>query len=201
MSVIITKSVSRLEPALRSKAFAFVEKLNEDHALPGLHIEPIQNSVDPRVRTGRVDHGYRAVLFQLTRPENVDYVLHGIWPHDDAIAVAKKVRLAVNPISGVPEIIESTEPSADATIAEPDRATSQADAAEVDALPLLVRYGFGVPELTEELGLEVGFAKRMLTALDDDELLVTAESAPAEWQGLAVLDLANGAAVEIAPDV
>ncbi len=112
MSVIITKSVSKLEPALRSKAFAFVEKLNDDPALPGLHIEPIHNSVDSRVRTGRVDQGYRAVLFQLTRPENVDYVLHGIWPHDDAIAMAKKVRLTVNPISGVPEIIEQGEPAA-----------------------------------------------------------------------------------------
>lgn len=107
MSVIITKSVSKLEPALRAKAYAFLEKLNEDHALPGLHIEPIQNSVDSRVRTGRVDQGYRAVLFQLTTPKTVDYVLHGIWPHDDAIAVAKKVRLTLNPISGVPEIIES----------------------------------------------------------------------------------------------
>ena len=57
MSVIITKSVSKLEPALRSKAFAFVEKLNDDPALPGLHIEPIHNSVDSRVRTGRVDRG------------------------------------------------------------------------------------------------------------------------------------------------
>ena len=69
MSVIITKSVSKLEPAMRAKAYAFLEKLNENDALPGLHIEPIQNSVDSRVRTGRVDQGYRAVLFQLTTPQ------------------------------------------------------------------------------------------------------------------------------------
>ena len=88
MSVIITKLVSKLEPALKKKAFAFLEKLSEDPSLPGLHIEPINNSADPRVRTGRVDQGYRAVLFKLTSAGSVDYVLHGIWPHDDAIDVA-----------------------------------------------------------------------------------------------------------------
>ena len=48
-----------------ARRYAFLEKLSEDATLPGLHIEPIQNSVDHRVRTGRVDQGYRAVMFQL----------------------------------------------------------------------------------------------------------------------------------------
>lgn len=196
MSVIITKSVSKLEPAMRAKAYAFLEKLNENDALPGLHIEPIQNSVDSRVRTGRVDQGYRAVLFQLTTPKSVDYVLHGIWQHDDAIAVAKKVRLTLNPISGVPEIIESGEAAAPAA---PPSVTPQtepvAPAAEPEAKPLLAGYGYRLEDLTDALGLDSRFAMRVLTATDEDGLLAIAANAPAEWQGLAVLDLAAGLSI------
>ncbi len=172
MSVIITRSVSRLEPAMRAKAYAFLEKLNEDHALPGLHIEPIHNSVDSRVRTGRVDQGYRAVLFQLTTPTNVDYVLHGIWPHDDAIAVAKKVRLTLNPISGVPEIIEGGAPPASAG-PQPDptkvEVGGRSDTPETTT-PLLVGYGYRLEDLTGALGLDEHFAARAMTADDEDDL-------------------------------
>ncbi len=192
MSVIITKSVSKLEPALRAKAYSFLEKLNEEDALPGLHIEPIKNSVDGRVRTGRVDQGYRAVLFQLTTPKSVDYVLHGIWPHDDAIEVAKKVRLTLNPISGVAEIIESGEPIAPQG-PEPREA---APVGAPEAKPLLAEYGYRLEDLTEGLGLESRFAERVLTARDEDSLLTIAGSAPSEWQGLAVLDLAAGLSIE-----
>src|SRR4051795_9672203 len=162
MSVIITKSVSKLEPAIRAKAYSFLEKLNENDALPGLHIEPIQNSLDSRVRTGRVDQGYRAVLFQLTTPKSIDYVLHGIWQHDDAIAVAKKVRLTLNPISGVPEIIESGE---GATAAPPTVATQPEPAAPVEPAHkmLLAGYGYRLEDLTDSLGLDARFAERVLT--------------------------------------
>ena len=44
---------------------AFIRKLFEDDTLPGLHIEPIKSSADPKVRTGRVTDMYRAVLFKV----------------------------------------------------------------------------------------------------------------------------------------
>ena len=56
------------------------------------------------MRTGRVDQFYRAVLFKLPGKGEPTYVFHGIWPHDDAIAVAKKTRLTWNPVNGVTEI-------------------------------------------------------------------------------------------------
>lgn len=196
MSVIITKSVSKLEPAIRAKAYSFLEKLNENDALPGLHIEPIQNSVDSRVRTGRVDQGYRAVLFQLTTPHSVDYVLHGIWQHDDAIAVAKKVRLTLNPVSGVPEIIGSSEDAAvPAPPTSPTQPPSSAAPTEPDTKPLLSGYGYRLEDLTDSLGLDARFAERVLSALDEDGLLAIAGTAPSEWQGLAVLDLAAGLSI------
>ena len=103
-TIIMSKPASKLEPSLKKKAFAFLEKLSEDDTSPGLHIEPINNSADAKVRTGRVDQSYRAVLFRVAGTDEPVYVFYGIWPHDEAIAVAKKTRLTVNPVNGVTEI-------------------------------------------------------------------------------------------------
>ena len=103
-TIIMSKPASKLEPSLKKKAYAFLEKLGEDDTSPGLHIEPISNSADDKVRTGRVDQFYRAVLFRVPGKDEPMYVFYGIWPHDEAIAVAKKTRLTVNPVNGVTEI-------------------------------------------------------------------------------------------------
>ena len=42
------------------------------------------------MRTGRVDLFYRAVLFRVPGQHEPTYVFYGIWPHNEAIAVAKK---------------------------------------------------------------------------------------------------------------
>ena len=103
-TIIMSKPASKLEPSLKKKAYAFLEKLGEDDTSPGLHIEPISHSADDKVRTGRVDQFYRAVLFRVPGKGEPMYVFYGIWPHDEAIAVAKKTRLTVNPVNGVTEI-------------------------------------------------------------------------------------------------
>ncbi|WP_270887102.1 UvrD-helicase domain-containing protein [Pedococcus sp. 5OH_020] len=194
MSVIITKMVNKLEPAIKKKAFAFLEKLSENDALPGLHIEPINNSADSRARTGRVDQGYRAVLFKLTTSGSVDYVFHGIWPHDEAIEVAKSAVLALNPISGVPEITAATTvPAGTAAEATP----SPTVVTESDTAPsLLGSYGFTAKNLVDDLGLDVRLADRALAAPDEDGLLSVAGSAAADWQGLALVELASGSSID-----
>lgn len=82
--------MNKLDGTLKRKAWAFIEKLTTSDDTLGLHIEPINNSVDPRVRTGRVDQQFRAVLFKIqgSGPEAY-YVLHGVWNHDEAIEIAK----------------------------------------------------------------------------------------------------------------
>lgn len=193
MSVIITKLVSKLEPALKKKAFAFLEKLSEDPSLPGLHIEPIDNSADPRVRTGRVDQGYRAVLFKLTSAGSVDYVLHGIWPHDDAIDVARKVVLKLNPISGVPEILDAAPTGAPRPAAAPAAPTTPG--AKTSPPTLLAANGLGVNDLVEDLGLDARLAELAMSAVDEDALASVVDKAPADWQGLALIDLMGGTSI------
>ena len=103
-TIIMSKPASKLEPSLKKKAYAFLEKLAEDDTSLGLHIEPIAHSADDKVRTGRVDQSFRAVLFRIPGKGEPAYVFYGIWPHDDAIAVAKKTRLTWNPVNGVTEL-------------------------------------------------------------------------------------------------
>src|ERR1700733_12293009 len=103
-TIIMSKPASKLEPSLKKKAYAFLEKLGEDDTSPGLHIEPIANSADDKVRTGRVDQSFRAVLFRVPGTDQPAYEFYGIFPHDEAIAVAKRTRLKLNPVNGVAEI-------------------------------------------------------------------------------------------------
>lgn len=103
-TIVMTRVASKLDPSVKKKAYTFLEKLAADDTLPGLHIEPITGSADSRVRTGRVDQFYRAILFKIPNGGDTTYVFHGIWAHDDANTVAQTTVLRVNPVNGVAEI-------------------------------------------------------------------------------------------------
>lgn len=197
-TIIMSKPASKLEPSLKKKAYAFLEKLGEDDTSPGLHIEPIVNSVDDKVRTGRVDQSFRAVLFRVPSKGEPMYVFYGIWPHDEAITVAKKTRLTVNPVNGVTEITTVADaptpapPPAPAAPAVPAR--PPAVPAQPAPVPLLVGLGLDRKTLVDVLGIDETLADRALAATDENALMTLAENA-IEWQGLALLDLATGLSV------
>lgn len=195
-TIIMSKPASKLESSLKKKAYAFLEKLCEDDTSPGLHIEPISHSADEKVRTGRVDQFYRAVLFRVPSKGEPMYVFHGIWPHDEAIAVAKKTRLTVNPVNGVTEITTVTEAphSIQPVSPIPQVASAQPAAASTAPVPLLVSLGLDRKALVEVLGIDESLAARALAATDENALMALAENA-VEWQGLALLDLATGLSV------
>ncbi len=207
--IVMAKQKGKLDPSIKKKAYAFLEKLTEDDTAPGLHVEAIQNSADPKVRTGRVDDFYRAVLFKMTIGGATHYVFHGIWPHDDAIAIAKKTVLSVNPVNGITEI-KTVEPAPGAdrgavsragapAVAAPEPAASPGEPVETaDQAPssgLLEGLGIDVGALVGELGLDDALARAAVGAPDEDAILDLAGAA-VEWQGLALLDLAAGHSVE-----
>lgn len=190
-TIIMSKPAGKLDASLKKKAYAFLEKLGKDDTTPGLHIEPIRHSADNRVRTGRVDEFWRAVLFRMTGTREPAYVFYGIWPHDEAIDVARKTRLKQNPVNGVTEIITVT----------PVPDVMHADDAHPDSLarpvPLLAGFGLDRKALVDVLGLDPSLAARALEAPDQDALLgLAGGTGVVEWQGLALLDLATGASVE-----
>ncbi|CAM3073738.1 UvrD-helicase domain-containing protein [Actinomyces slackii] len=98
-------AISR-DPSLRAKIGPFITKLSGGATSVGLHVEPIRGSVDRRVRTARVTDFYRAVLFELDGGGQRVYVVYGIWPHDEAIAVARTVTVGINPYNGAAQVTD-----------------------------------------------------------------------------------------------
>ena len=203
-TIIMTKSGNKIDSSLKKKAFAFLEKLAEDDTAPGLHIEPIKNSLDKRVRTGRVDQGYRAVLFKLTDGGSSTYVFHGIWAHDDAITMAGKVSLKVNPVTGIAEIrlvdvappAASTQPSWTPPVEAAAPASHGVEGPQSAVEPFAAPWSFPVPEesLVDELGLPPEVATQV-SALDSEDGLLDYAASLDSWQGQVLLNLATGMTV------
>jgi len=192
-----------LQPALSKKVLDFVSKLQKDDTLPGLHIEPLHNVSDPRVRTGRVDQAYRAVLFRLEGSDAIPhYVYMGTWHHDEAIKLAKTKVLHVNPVNGVAELVGASAPvAAPSSWHQPPDTFSAANTdvdtppppAIADTQPPL--QSFSIEELEQDLGLDHDLAQSALAAADETALLLLLQDAVA-WQASALLELATGASIE-----
>ncbi|WP_432560413.1 3'-5' exonuclease [Granulicoccus sp. GXG6511] len=184
-TVILTKRGRNADPSIRKLEMAFLDKLTADDALPGLHIEPINNSADPRARTGRVNDNFRAVLFRLDQNGSPVYIYYGAYPHDEGTALAQRMTLTINPLNGIPEIRE-TEPRLSAT-PEPRRETKPTG----DQVRVL---GHTSNELTA-LGIDPDLAEAAAEATTEDGLLDAAAQHP-EWQGMVLLDLLTGIPLE-----
>jgi len=207
MPVLIWNKVKDgLDASMKKKAYAFLEKLQEDDTLPGLHIEPIKGSADPRVRTGRVDDGYRCVLFKIVGSGDPVYVVHGIWPHDKANKIAESVQLSMNPVTGVPEVnnalgavkkaaaapLDAALPKTTAAPAPGDAAAAAPPMETTLVEPPKWPSGLAVEQLHQQLGIAEDLAESALSASSDGALLEVVLDARVEWQGEALLELATG---------
>jgi hypothetical protein len=209
-NIIMTAGANKLDGAVRGLAFAFLSKLAEDDTLPGLHIEPILHVRDSRVRTGRVNDSFRAVLFKLAGTgEEPSYVYVGTWPHDEAIARAKAATLTINPVNGIPEITatpleemapaDATEPQPEAVEAvepKPKAPVAIQTAEPSGAESLLGARGFSLDDLTLGLGLDEHVAQLALAATTSAELYEVAEQTEVIWQGLAIIELVAGYSID-----
>ncbi|MFG1610902.1 UvrD-helicase domain-containing protein [Actinoplanes sp. NPDC049265] len=187
-TIIMTKWPVKIDGSVKAKAMTFLQKLSADDTTPGLHLEPIAGAADPRVRTGRVDLFWRAVMFRLDGAGESHYVIHGVWPHDDAIAVASRVRLKVNPINGLPQIeqvrLERAEPAA-----------HPVDPPVAPAGPLLARLGRTREDLVGRLGVPADVADLALAAPDEDAILDLAQRHEG-WLGMLLVDLATSDSID-----
>jgi superfamily I DNA/RNA helicase len=187
-----SKAMSKLDGSVKNKVYDFFEKLNENDSSPGLHIEPLNAAVDPRVRTGRVDYHYRAVLFKIDdKSAGPTYIYMGTWPHDEANKLAERATLRVNPINGTLEGLIG-EPPAPAPAIEALPAPSAAPAPQAS---YLAGVGYTLGDLTDRLGIGPAIAERAMAAPDETALMDAAEGA-LDWEGSALLDLATGIAID-----
>jgi superfamily I DNA/RNA helicase len=187
-----SKAMSKLDGSIKKKVFDFFEKLSEDDTSPSLHIEPLHVATDPRVRTGRVDLHYRAVLFKVEDKSNTaTYIYMGTWNHDDAIKLAEKATLRVNPINGTLEgLIGESAPAAESVPQVP-----VAPPIAKDETPYLAGVGYSLEDLTEGLGIEPALAERVMAAIDESAVLDAAEGALG-WEQSALLELVTGTSIE-----
>ncbi len=208
-----------VDSSVNKLVYSFLEKLAKDDANKSLHIEPIRNCSDDRVRTGRVNDGYRAILFRIAVDKQVTYIYVGTLMHDDAIAFAQRARLTVNPVNGIAELIESTEPIPQTQVSAPHTtARTQQHPTQVEthvtessrssaapksayaptmATSLFLHRGIDLPTLVQQLGIDPEIAQAVLPAQNEDELMHALEklekkrSVPT-WQSSALIDLSVG---------
>lgn len=185
-----SKAMSKLDGSVKNKVYDFFEKLTADDTAPGLHIEPLKLAIDPRVRTGRVDQNFRAVLFRVDDKSNErTYIYMGTWAHDEANKLAERATLRVNPINGtleglIGEPAEVAQPGSVTPPTKPETAPSY-----------LESVGYKLEDLTDGLGIAPAVAARAMGAADEDGLLDAAEGA-LKWEASALLELATGVAIE-----
>lgn len=182
------------DPSIGKQVQAFLQKLYLDDTSPGLHIEPIKGSADPKVRTGRINDFYRAVLFKITGNGQDHYVYTGVWPHDEANSIAERALLRTNPVNALPELIMAEA----APIPVPAESTGGPSAEPVTARPLSVLES-ARPDLTSEyvaetFGLDEELVARAWAQPTENALLELAENVGG-WRGDVFVGLAAGESI------
>lgn len=171
-----TFAKQKLEKDVKALAFEFLSKLSIDDATPGLHIEPIEQAIDPRVRTGRVNIQYRAVLYRLGSDGGEStYLFAGVWNHDDAIKYAQTHKLQVNPVNGVAELIEASQPGVIETQAAEPTPT------QAKVVPVLKALNYIPADLIDGFGFAEGFADHVFTLATEDDVRAFAATLPTAW--------------------
>lgn len=123
--VVWAKQKDKIDGSMKAKVYTFIEKLQRDDTSPGLHIEPMQQPLDDRVRTGRVDLNFRAVLFKVSLDAIPTYFYYGAWPHKEAIDIARSSRMQINDVNGVLEVIRGTPQDLEIAPETPQRYSGQ----------------------------------------------------------------------------
>ncbi|WP_250258083.1 UvrD-helicase domain-containing protein [Dermabacter sp. Marseille-Q3180] len=180
-----------------------LRKLQESADLPGLHVEPMQQPADARVRTVRVNDQFRMVVFKIDNPDGGEptWIPTGVYNHDDAIKIARSSVCTLNPATRIPEIRSSGDSEADF------EARLRAHTAKLEARHKaeLAAARSHIPEGTAHIPLEHYDASHLVSDLGIDHDLAYAavkanevqlealiDAAEVPWQAEALLALAVG---------
>lgn len=208
----------KLDGSLMKPTMDFLTKLSQDPTQPSLHIETINNSVDKRVRTGRVTDQFRAVLFELKDDEVHHFILVDVDSHDEGTEKARKfdpsrLRLEVNPVNGITSLIHDTTPQTEVSDSEIKARIAQRHAEEQfqremkgvekqetqekDLPPRthLEEHGYTPKMLFDELGITVSLGEKLFTLHSESELDLLLQGSPA-WEHEAILGLVAGYTIE-----
>lgn len=205
-----------LDGALMKPTMNFLQKLSVDPTNPSLKIKTLTNAVDKRVRTGRINDQFRAVLFEIKDKDTHHFVLVDVDSHDEGNLKAERLdparlRLDVNPINGITTLIkedavESAAPVEDsqakaeaAAQAARELAAQQGVEAELadkpSPAPREALDGLTPSMLWDELGIDPALTEQVLALESEDGLDALLAPRP-KWEHEAVLALVAGYSVE-----
>ena len=193
-SIIMSKLAGKLDPSVKKKAYAFLEKLSEDDTSPACTSSRSPTAPTPRSAPAGSTSSTGPCCSRCRARASATYVFHGIWPHDDAIAVARKTRLTVNPVNGIAEITTvPRRPAVTRSRSAPRRAARGArrqppsrSRRRPPPRPLAAAGGLGLDrkDLVDVLGIDESLAERALAAADENALLAPGRATP--WNGRAL---------------
>lgn len=197
-NIVMTKLKNQpKDKSVRLKIFDFLEKLAEDDSTYGLRVKKMNQAVDPRARTARIDQSWRAVLYLLEdKHQERTWVFAGAWAHDVAIERARTLKVDLNEVNGAVQLIASTMP----IDARPSTVVTAATASPAAVSGFLERFNYSLSNLVEELGFSLSIAQQLLDATTEDEVLTLAEGLENAWEQDAVVSLAAGAPIEVIRD-
>ena len=205
----------KLDGALMKPTMNFLQKLSSDPTNPSLKIKTLSNAVDKRVRTGRINDQFRAVLFEIKDDETHHFVLVDVDSHDEGNLKAERLdpatlRLEVNPINGITTLIKETPEQAVSESQAKAEAAAQAAqelaqqqaadgesgvVAEVvdtqTAIPREALAAYTPQQLWDELGIDQALAARAKELDTEAELDALLEDRP-KWEHEAMLALVAG---------
>lgn len=205
-----------LDGALMKPTMNFLQKLSVDPTNPSLKIKTLTNAVDKRVRTGRINDQFRAVLFEIKDKDTHHFVLVDVDSHDEGNLKAERLdparlRLDVNPINGITtlikeDVVESVQPVQDsqakaeaAAQAARELAAQQGVVAELadkpSPAPREALDGLTPSMLWDELGIDPALTEQVLALESEDGLDALLAPRP-KWEHEAVLALVAGYSVE-----
>ena len=170
---------AKLQPGVRQKVRELPDKF-EHAAHSGVHLEKLTGSRDDRVRTVRVDDYWRGVVVRLGEAR---YALLRVMGHDEANGWATRQRFAVNPITGIVEILDVP------TVAEHVSAVTAAPAAA--AAPAVSVFESRRDRDFTTVGIDGDLIPILRRIATEDELYAIASYLP-DAQADAVLLLADG---------
>lgn len=198
MPTIVWQAVKepKHDPAVKGKIYTFLQKLGQNDAAPGLHVEPMQKPLDDRVRTARVDLHWRAVLFCLEPAKGEKaYVYAGTWEHDEAIKRARTTVLTMNPVNGLASFRRVLEEDESPSL--PVHNPAPHEAAPTKETFLLPELGYLRSDLVDEFGFEASIADAAFQVRTDEELISLAMTLDDAWQGDVLIAMGAGTALHL----
>ena len=104
MSSEFLDAFARLPSSQQRSVRTLITRFNADSTAGGLNYERIQGSRDAKLRSLRIDRGYRAII---SKPERGNvHILLWADKHDDAYTWAKRHRCDINPETGAIQVYE-----------------------------------------------------------------------------------------------